>query len=83
MLLFASNQETLLDDAVRLAQRARTAGVAVEMVRRDGLPHVWPVFVHLLPEAREAVTQISTFASRLGLTASVARQTGALRRTMD
>jgi len=52
-------------------------------VRRDGLPHVWPVFVHLLPEAREAVTQISTFASRLGLTASVARQTGALRRTMD
>ena len=83
MLLFASNQETLLDDAVRLAERARTAGVEVEIVRRDGLPHVWPVFVHLLPEAREAVTRIATFASRLGLTAPDSRPTEALLRTYD
>jgi epsilon-lactone hydrolase len=83
MLLFASNQETLLDDAVRLAEKARTAGVEVEMVRRDGLPHVWPVFVHLLPEARQAMTLISTFAGRLGLGAAQSRQTEALRRAMD
>lgn len=83
MLLFASNQETLLDDAVRLAERARTAGVDVEIVRRDGLPHVWPIFVHLLPEAREAVAQISTFASRLGLTPPRSKETGALLRAMD
>ena len=83
MLLFASNQEILLDDAVRLAERARAAGVEVELVRRDGLPHVWPVFVHLLPEAREAVVQISTFVGRLGLTAPHARQTEALLRTID
>jgi epsilon-lactone hydrolase len=66
MLLFASNQETLLDDAVRLAERARAAGVEVEMVRRDGLPHVWPIFVHLLPEAREAVAQLSTWSAIQG-----------------
>jgi epsilon-lactone hydrolase len=83
MLLFASNQETLLDDAVRLAERARTAGVEVELVRRDSLPHVWPVFIHLLPEAREAVDQISTFVGRLGLMAPHSRQTGALPRTID
>lgn len=83
MLLFASNQETLLDDAVRLAQRARTAGVEVEVVRRDGVPHVWPIFVHLLPEAREAVAQISAFAGRLGLAAPRSKETGALLRARD
>jgi acetyl esterase/lipase len=66
MLLFASNQETLLDDAVRLAQRARSAGVEVKLVRRDGVPHVWPVFVHILPEARETVAQLSTWSAIRG-----------------
>jgi acetyl esterase/lipase len=66
MLLFASNQEILLDDAVRLAERARVAGIEVELVRRNGLPHVWPIFVQLLPEAREAVVLLSAFARRLG-----------------
>ena len=67
MLLFASNQETLLDDTVRLAERARAASVEVELVRRNGLPHVWPIFVRLLPEAREAVAMLPAFASRVSL----------------
>jgi len=67
MLLFASNQESLLDDTVGLAERARAAGVEVELIRRSGLPHVWPIFVHLLPEAREAATLLSAFARRFGM----------------
>src|SRR5262249_20258220 len=67
MLLFASNDESLLDDTLRLAERARAAGVDVELVRRDRLPHVWPLFVHLLPEARAAVAVIGDFMERLGL----------------
>jgi acetyl esterase/lipase len=65
MLLFASRHETLLDDTVRLAERAKAAGVNVEVVLRDRLPHVWPVFVRLLPEAREALKMVGDFARRV------------------
>ena len=66
MLLFASRHETLRDDTLRLAERAAAAGVKVELVVRDRLPHVWPVFVTLLPEARDAFATVTTFAERVG-----------------
>jgi monoterpene epsilon-lactone hydrolase len=66
MLLFASRHEILRDDTLRLAERARAAGVKVELVVRDRLPHVWPVFVSLLPEAREAFATVTAFARRIG-----------------
>lgn len=66
MLLFASRHEILRDDTLRLAERASAAGVKVELVVRDRLPHVWPVFVNLLPEAREAFATVTTFARQIG-----------------
>ena len=66
MLLFASRHEILRDDTLRLAERAAAAGVKVELIVRDRLPHVWPVFVTLLPEARDAFTTVSAFAERVG-----------------
>jgi epsilon-lactone hydrolase len=66
MLLFASRHEILRDDTLRLAERASAAGVNVELVVRDRLPHVWPVFVSLLPEAREAFTTVAAFARQIG-----------------
>jgi epsilon-lactone hydrolase len=65
MLLFASHHETLRDDTLRLAERAAAAGVAVELIVRDRLPHVWPVFVKLLPEARDAFVTVTDFARRI------------------
>lgn len=65
LLLFASPHETLLDDTLRLAEKARGAGVDVEVVLRDRMPHVWPIFVHLLPEAREAMKHVEDFARRV------------------
>jgi acetyl esterase/lipase len=67
MLLFASRDELLLDDTMRLAERARAAGVEVELVLRDRLPHVWPVFLRLLPEGREALQNVARFAHGIGL----------------
>lgn len=66
MLLFASRHETLRDDTLRLAERASTAGVRVQLIVRDRLPHVWPVFVTLLPEAREAFATVTAFARDIG-----------------
>jgi monoterpene epsilon-lactone hydrolase len=66
MLLFASRHEILRDDTLRLAERASAAGVNVELVVRDRLPHVWPVFVNVLPEAREAFATVTAFARQIG-----------------
>lgn len=66
MLLFASRHETLRDDTLRLAERATAAGVKVELIVRDRLPHVWPVFVTLLPEARDAFITVTAFARQIG-----------------
>jgi monoterpene epsilon-lactone hydrolase len=66
MLLFASRHEILRDDTLRLAERASAAGVKVELVVRDRLPHVWPVFVTLLPEARDAFATVTAFARDIG-----------------
>jgi monoterpene epsilon-lactone hydrolase len=66
MLLFASRHEILRDDTLRLAERASAAGVEVELVVRDRLPHVWPVFVNLLPEARDAFATVTAFARHIG-----------------
>jgi monoterpene epsilon-lactone hydrolase len=66
MLLFASRHEILRDDTLRLADRAAAAGVAVQLIVRDRLPHVWPVFVTLLPEARDAFATVAAFARELG-----------------
>jgi epsilon-lactone hydrolase len=67
MLLFASEHEILRDDTLRLAERAKAAGVSVQLIVRDRLPHVWPIFVTLLPEAREAFATVAAFAR--GITA--------------
>jgi len=66
MLLFASRHETLRDDTLRLAERAAAAGVKVQLIVRDRLPHVWPVFVTLLPEARDAFATVTAFARQIG-----------------
>jgi monoterpene epsilon-lactone hydrolase len=66
MLLFASRHEILRDDTLRLAERASAAGVKVQLIVRDRLPHVWPIFVTLLPEARDAFATVAAFALEVG-----------------
>lgn len=61
LLIQVGTEETLLDDAHRLAKRAREAGVPVTLDVFDGMPHVWHVFASYLPEAQEAIDQIGIF----------------------
>lgn len=60
VLLAASEDELLRDDAVRFADRMRAAGGDVELELRPGLPHAWPVFASL-PESRRTVARTSRF----------------------
>jgi acetyl esterase/lipase len=61
LLIFVSDTEVLLDDATRLAQKAQAAGVSVDLQIWHDLPHVWPIFVSYLPEARETIPLIVQF----------------------
>ena len=64
-LLFASTTEVLRDDAVRFADRARNSGAPVELVLEESMPHVWPIFFDVMPEARRAVARTVTFLDRV------------------
>jgi acetyl esterase/lipase len=60
-LIQVGSDEVLLDDAVRMADRLRTAGCSVELEIWPRMPHAWQLFARVLPEARKAVARIGAF----------------------
>jgi acetyl esterase/lipase len=60
LLLIVGECEVLRDDSLRLADKARAAGVSVELEVFPVVPHGWPL-VAWLPEARQAVAQAARF----------------------
>lgn len=64
VLIQVSDQEILLDDAVRLAEKLKAAQGAVILQIWPGLPHVWQFCQSFLPEARQALQQAADFANR-------------------
>jgi acetyl esterase/lipase len=64
MLLQAGANEVLLDDATRLAARARAAGVDVILDITADAPHVFQSYVGLLDEADEALDRAALFLSQ-------------------
>ena len=61
LLIQVGTEETLLDDAYRLEQRAKNAGVDVTLNVFEDMPHVWHVFASYLLEAQQAINQIGEF----------------------
>lgn len=61
LLLQVGSAEILLDDAVRVAERARAAGVEVELRVWPDMFHVWHAFADILPEGQQAVEEMAAF----------------------
>ncbi len=61
LLIQVGEAEVLLDDSTRVAERAKAAGVKVELEIWDEMVHVWHVFAKLLPEGQQAIDKIGTF----------------------
>jgi len=61
MLIQVGNDEILRDDSVRLAERARAAGVDVTLDIWEGMWHVWHYFAPQLPEGKQAIEQVGEF----------------------
>lgn len=64
LLIQASSTEVLLDDSLRVAERARAAGVAVELEVWPKMPHVWQLWTPFVPEARRAIESAARFIDR-------------------
>ena len=64
LLVQVGTAEVLLDDSIRLADRAKEAGVDVTLEVWDDMPHVWQAFASFLPEAREALEQCGQFVKK-------------------
>ncbi len=61
LLIHVGDAETLLNDATRITERARKAGVDVTLKIWDEMPHVWHLFAPILPEGQQAIEEIGAF----------------------
>ena len=60
--IYVGDTEILLDDARRLAERAKQQGVTVDLRVWNKMPHVWPIFVAFgIPESKAAFGEIVEF----------------------
>ncbi|AHG45012.1 esterase [Rhizobium leguminosarum bv. trifolii CB782] len=64
LLLQVGSGEVLLDDTLRLADKARQAGVDVTTEVWPGMPHQWQLFPSLLDDADRSSQKIAEFAIR-------------------
>lgn len=63
-LIQVGSDEILRDDSVRMAERMRAAGCAVEIEIWRRMPHVFPAFAMVMPEARRAIARIGEFVKQ-------------------
>lgn len=61
LLIMCGSTEVLRDDARRVADKARKAGVNVVYEEWHRMPHVFPLFASILPEAKRAYQHVSHF----------------------
>jgi len=61
LLIHVGADEVLRDDSTRLAERARAAGVRVDLKIWPVVPHAWQLVPHLVPEARQSLHESAEF----------------------
>jgi acetyl esterase/lipase len=61
LLIQVGAAETLLDDSLRVAERARSAGVDVQLEVWPDMIHAWHIFAPMLEEGRQAIERIGRF----------------------
>ena len=64
ILIQVGSIEVLLDDAKRLAERAKAAGTEAKLEVVEGVPHVWHWYGSFLAEARNSINRIGDFVRR-------------------
>jgi acetyl esterase/lipase len=60
--IIVGSEEVLLDDSTRIAERARAAGVEVDLQIWQNMIHVFPFFAGVLDEGKRAMDVMGAFA---------------------
>ncbi len=63
-MIQVGDRETVLDDSVIFADKARAAGIDVSLEVWDGMIHVFQMFGAELSEAHRAIASIAGFMNR-------------------
>ncbi len=79
LLIHVSNDEVLRDDSTRLADRARDAGISVDLKIWPTVPHAWQLAQTTVPEARQSLREAAAFL-RAAIAALPAPAAGGARR---
>jgi epsilon-lactone hydrolase len=61
LLIQVGEAEIILDDSTRVTERAKQAGVQVDLEVWDEMVHVWHIFAKLLPEAQHAIEKMGAY----------------------
>lgn len=61
LMIQVGTTEILRDDSRRVAERARAAGVNVQLEEWHNLPHVFHLFAQYIPEGRRAIRHLAAF----------------------
>lgn len=61
ILIYVGDDETLRDDSIRFAEKAKAAGVEVTLKVEKGMVHCYPLLPPFIPESRQALNEICTF----------------------
>lgn len=64
LLIQVGSEEILLDDSVRLAEKAKKVGVQVELQIWEKMQHVWHYTFPMLKDGRMAIDEIASFFDR-------------------
>lgn len=64
LFIQVGTSEILLDDSVRLAERAKDAGVDVELDVWEDMVHVFAAFAPFAPEGQQAIEKIGNFVCK-------------------
>jgi len=62
--ILVGSHEILLDNSTRVAERARAAGVDVDIEVWEGMVHIWPYFAAILPKGQEAIERMGSYLAR-------------------
>jgi len=61
LLIHVGRDEVLLDDSIKLHEKAKADGVASTLEIWDDMIHVWHAFHPMLPEAKQAIVRVGAF----------------------
>ena len=81
LLIIAGTAEVLLDDAVRLHEKAETASVSSRLKIWEDMVHIWPWFAPFLPEGQQAMKQMGDFIKEQICAASFWKESVAIKHT--